>query len=201
MFSGVGMLVCLGRRAVAPCMCENLGVSRYAKYGMLTFALPTAARVDLARTRPTMMFASLAPRLLCASAALRGAPLRGAPLWTAGRARPLCSMQLPPHLEDMREELASGEAQLFDVREPNEAEAGMLRDAELVPLSYLQQGGDPMQRVGPAPVDPAKVTYVHCAAGIRVHYAAPILEKMGFERVVPLQEGFATLCGMGFEQK
>ena len=44
------------------------------------------------------------------------------------------------------------------------------------------------------------LTYVHCAAGIRVHYAAPILEAMGFERVVPLQEGFGELAMIGFSK-
>ena len=83
--------------------------------------------------------------------------------------------------------------QLFDVREPDEAASGKLRAAELVPLSELQQGMPP-----PTPIPRDKLTYVHCAAGIRVHYAAPILEAMGFERVVPLQEGFATLRSMGF---
>ena len=103
---------------------------------------------------------------------------------------------LPPHLDEMRDELASGEAQLFDVREPNEFAAGSLVGAELVPLSELQRGVAP-----PEGCDKTKLTYVHCAAGVRVHYAAPILESMGFERVVPLQEGFATLAAMGFETK
>ena len=98
----------------------------------------------------------------------------------------------------MRDELATGEAQLFDVREPNEAQRGMLRDAELVPLSQLQHGNPPKQIVGPNPIDPDKVTYVHCAAGVRVYPAASILEQMGFERVVPLQEGYMTLLQLGF---
>ena len=112
----------------------------------------------------------------------------------APRARSLvCSAPvLLDHIEDMLEELASGEAQLFDVREPMEAAAGKLKASELVPLSELQQGMPP-----PMPIPRDKLTYVHCAAGIRVHYAAPILEKMGFERVVPLQEGYATLRAMG----
>ena len=70
----------------------------------------------------------------------------------------------------------------------------MLASAELVPLSQLQEGNRPKQ-------DTSVLTYVHCAAGVRVHYAAPILEAMGFERVVPLQEGFATLLSLGFEPK
>ena len=44
---------------------------------------------------------------------------------------------LPPHLDEMRDELALGEAQLFDVREPNEFAAGSLVGAELVPLSEI----------------------------------------------------------------
>lgn len=105
--------------------------------------------------------------------------------------------ELPAHIEDLKEELESGEAQLFDVREPGEAEMGMLKDATLVPLSILQQGLAPDAEG----IDPTKLTYVHCAAGVRVHSAAPILEAMGFERVVPLQEGFATLLNYGFETK
>ena len=40
---------------------------------------------------------------------------------------------------------------------------------------------------------------MHCAAGIRVHPASAFLERMGFERVVPLQEGYAALLQYGFE--
>lgn len=87
-------------------------------------------------------------------------------------------------------------AQLFDVREEDEAAAGKLAAAELVPLSQLQQGTPP-----PMPLSRDKLTYVHCAAGVRVHYAAPILQLMGFERVVPLQEGFATLRALGLPEE
>ena len=137
-----------------------------------------------------------APRVLATVALATRAMPRPLHLTAApARARTLCaSAMLPPHLEDLKEELASGEAVLFDVREPNEAAAGMLRDAVLVPLSELQQGVKPDQ-------DPTKLTYVHCAAGIREHYAAPILEKLGFERVVPLQEGYASLLDYGFKPK
>eukprot|EP00966_Prymnesium_polylepis_P019403 447323-Prymnesium_polylepis.1 len=135
--------------------------------------------------------ATVAMRVLSASA--MAVKLPPAALVTP-RARSLvCTAPvLPDHIEDMLEELASGEAQLFDVREPMEAGAGKLKAAQLVPLSELQQGMPP-----PMPIPRDKLTYVHCAAGIRVHYAAPILEKMGFERVVPLQEGYATLRAMG----
>ena len=113
----------------------------------------------------------------------------------SGVARSACSASLPSlpdHLETMKEELESGEAQLFDVREPQEWASGHLKLAKLVPLSELMEGEVPKY-------DRTLLTYVHCAAGVRVHNAAPVLEAMGFERVVPLPEGFATLAGLGFE--
>jgi len=102
---------------------------------------------------------------------------------------------LPPHLQTMAEELASGEAQLFDVREPREATMGKLTASILVPLSELQEGLPPSKKTA----DPTKLTYLHCAAGIRVHPSKEMLETFGYERVVALQEGFATLANMGFE--
>ena len=59
--------------------------------------------------------------------------------------------------------------------------------------SELQQGIEPRGK------DKTKLTYVHCAAGIRVHPASEFLQRMGFERVVPLQEGYASLLQYGFE--
>ena len=103
---------------------------------------------------------------------------------------------LPDHLQEMHEEIMRGEAQLFDVREPGEHAGGMLACAEPVPLSMLQEG-----MFLNAGLDKEKVTYLHCAAGIRVHPSAAILQEMGFERVVPLQEGFGTLYQLGFPLK
>ena len=99
-------------------------------------------------------------------------------------------------IKDMHEELISGEAQLYDVREPAEQAQGMLECAEPVPLSMLQEGF--FQNAG---LKKDKITYLHCAAGIRVHPAAAALNEMGFERVVPLQEGFGTLYQLGFPLK
>jgi len=102
---------------------------------------------------------------------------------------------LPPHLHQMAEELASGHAQLFDVREVQDAIRGKLKASVLVPLSELQQGWLPSKKTA----DPTKLTYLHCAAGVRVHPSAQMLEALGYERVVPLQEGFGALAGMGFD--
>ena len=106
---------------------------------------------------------------------------------------------LPDHLQQMYEEVCSGEATLFDVREQQEHAAGMLECAEGLPLSMLQDGffagNDALDKFK------SKTAYLHCAAGIRVHPAAACLEELGFERVVPLQEGFASLYQLGFPLK
>ena len=112
----------------------------------------------------------------------------------APRSRPLvcqAAPELPEHLKILLEELESGDAQLFDVREPGEYAQARLTQALHVPLSELSNG------VEPDGVNKGMTTYLHCAAGIRVHPAADILRSMGFERVVPLQEGFAQLAQSG----
>ena len=101
---------------------------------------------------------------------------------------------LPDHLQEMHEQLTSGEAQLYDVREPGEHAQGMLACSEPVPLSMLQEG----MFANSDFLDKTKITYLHCAAGIRVHPAAGCLQAMGFERVIPLQEGFGSLANLGF---
>ena len=99
----------------------------------------------------------------------------------------------------MAEEIVSGEAHLFDVREPGEHAQGMLECAEPLPLSMLQggffAGSDALDKYK------SKTVYLHCAAGIRVHPSAAALQELGFERVVPLQEGFASLYQLGFPLK
>ena len=130
--------------------------------------------------------------LLCRATALLTVAACRQPIRLVACARGPDLKMLPPYLMTMVEELAAGEAQLFDVREPQEALNGKLRASLLVPLSELREGIKPKH-------DPDMLTYVHCAAGVRVHPASAILGEMGYERVVPLQEGFATLANLGFE--
>ena len=97
------------------------------------------------------------------------------------------------HLDTLKEELAAGTAQLLDVREYNEWQDGHLKQAHFVPLSQLEGFQEP---------DDAEMdvkTYIHCRSGRRVHSAKPILEEMGFEEVIALDEGFAALAAYGFE--
>ena len=97
------------------------------------------------------------------------------------------------HLEILKKELAEGSAQLLDVREFNEWQAGHVKGAHFVPLSGLEGFQEP---------DDAETdvkTYLYCRSGNRVRMAAPILEEMDFEEVIPLAEGFEELAAVGFE--
>ncbi|MBD3419211.1 MAG: rhodanese-like domain-containing protein [Chitinivibrionales bacterium] len=100
---------------------------------------------------------------------------------------------MQPHLKSLQKELNDNAAQLLDVRELDEWDAGHLRDARLVPLSQLRRGDYP------ADLDKSAKTYLHCRSGNRVRIAAPLLEKLGFERLIPLSEGYKDLVGAGFE--
>lgn len=98
------------------------------------------------------------------------------------------------HLKTMADELAAGQAQLLDVRELPEWEAGHLTQAKLVPLSELSE-----EKIDEA-INKSLKTYIHCRSGNRVMQAAPILDDMGFEEVIALQEGFDDLVSEGFEE-
>lgn len=95
-------------------------------------------------------------------------------------------------LFDVKDELEEGLAQLLDVREQDEWDAGHLAEAKLVSLSQLESG------VEPSGLDKSLPTYLHCRSGQRVLRAAPLLEGMGFAKVVPLGEGFEALMAEGF---
>ena len=97
-------------------------------------------------------------------------------------------------VQQLKEELDAGTAQLLDVREPDEWAAGHLAQAILVPLSVLKEN----QR--PETLDASKKTYLHCRSGRRVLTAKPLLNAMGFVDVVALNEGFDDLVKLGFEK-
>jgi rhodanese-related sulfurtransferase len=94
-------------------------------------------------------------------------------------------------LFDIKDELEAGTAQLLDVREQDEWDAGHLSDAKWVPLSKLNEGIAP-------DCDKSITTYIHCRSGRRVLQAAPLLENLGFSKVIPLDEGFEALMAEGF---
>ena len=94
--------------------------------------------------------------------------------------------------EELKDAVEARKVQLFDVREQDEWDAGHLADAHFVPLSLLRDGECPDG------LDREMPTYLHCRSGRRVLEAAPMLKKMGFKNVIPLDEGFEALLGEGF---
>jgi len=97
-------------------------------------------------------------------------------------------------LEDVKEELKMGTAQLLDVREEFEWDYGHLQQAKLAPLSRLREG------IAPDSLDKNLKTYIHCKSGNRVYEAGPLLEDLGFTEVIKLNEGFQELVVEGFTQ-
>jgi len=74
------------------------------------------------------------------------------------------------------------ELQMVDVRNPGEAEAGMIGSAVNIPVGQLPD------RL--AELDPRKPTVVYCAGGYRSSMAASLLRKHGFDDVSDLLGGF-----------
>ena len=101
----------------------------------------------------------------------------------------------PEKIEEMKRKVLQGKAQIFDVREREEWERGHLEIAKWVPLSTLQKG----EELDPS-IDRSLLTYLHCESGRRVNLAAPLLETMNFEEVIPLKNGFEALVRAGMEK-
>jgi glyoxylase-like metal-dependent hydrolase (beta-lactamase superfamily II)/rhodanese-related sulfurtransferase len=74
------------------------------------------------------------------------------------------------------------EAQLVDVRNPAEQEAGVIQGARSIPLPRLLDGLRAL--------DPALPTIVYCAGGFRSSVAASVLRAHGFVHVADLLGGF-----------
>ena len=98
-------------------------------------------------------------------------------------------------LDTVKQAVASRQAVLVDVREPEEWREGHLKDASLLPLSALEKGVKPEELAKILSKD--KVVYVHCLAGGRCLEAAAILAPLGYD-VRPLKPGYPQLVQAGF---
>ncbi|WP_445490542.1 rhodanese-like domain-containing protein [Niallia sp. 03133] len=78
-------------------------------------------------------------------------------------------------------------AQLIDVREPNEFEAGHVLGARNIPLSQLKM------RKGE--IRPDKPVYLYCQNGMRSGRAAEFLHRKGYKQLSQLQGGFKKWSG------
>ncbi len=97
-------------------------------------------------------------------------------------------------LETVKKAVAEKKAILLDVREQSEWDAGHLRDAQLLPLSRLQESNaQALARV----LNKDKIIYCHCRSGVRSLRATEILLKLGYD-VRALKPGYQDLLKAGF---
>ena len=89
-------------------------------------------------------------------------------------------------------ELASGEAVLIDVREPEERAGGAIPGSVNVPRGMLEFRADPSSQYHQQPLDPARRTILHCASGGRSALAAATLQQMGYANVAHLDGGITA---------
>ncbi len=73
-------------------------------------------------------------------------------------------------------------AQLIDVREKNEYEAGYILGARNIPVTQLKQRTKELRKDLPV--------YLYCQSGSRSERAAWILHKEGFQNISHLDKGF-----------
>ncbi|WP_421379545.1 rhodanese-like domain-containing protein [Bacillus salacetis] len=87
------------------------------------------------------------------------------------------------------EEFRAGyrKAQLIDVREPNEYEAGHILGARNIPLSQMKQRQQEIRNDQPV--------YLYCQSGMRSGRAAQMLRRKGYRDLHQLQGGFKKWSG------
>ncbi|MBM7693274.1 rhodanese-related sulfurtransferase [Peribacillus deserti] len=88
-----------------------------------------------------------------------------------------------------QEEFISGyrKAQLIDVREPNEYEAGHVLGARNIPMTQM--------KMRLKEIRPDKPVYLYCQSGIRSGRAAQLLSRKGYKDLSHLKGGFKRWGG------
>ncbi|MFE8702503.1 rhodanese-like domain-containing protein [Cytobacillus sp. FJAT-54145] len=78
-------------------------------------------------------------------------------------------------------------AQLIDVREPNEFDAGHILGARNIPMSQM--------KMRLKEIRPDKPVYLYCQSGLRSGRAAQLLNRKGYKDLSHLQGGFKKWGG------
>src|SRR5690606_24729136 len=81
--------------------------------------------------------------------------------------------------------ITSEDAQLVDVRTPEEYKKGHVKNARLIDWKKREQ----FEKQTSKKLDPSKPVYLYCAAGVRSHAAAEFLRNKGFKWVYELDGG------------
>ncbi len=95
------------------------------------------------------------------------------------------------NFEQIKTELAAGDAIILDVREGWEHSSGIIEGAELLPMSILTTEKPDL------PLD--KNIYIYCQGGYRSRTAEVILKDCGFENAIDLGLGIKALIKQGFK--
>jgi rhodanese-related sulfurtransferase len=94
-------------------------------------------------------------------------------------------------VEQLRQELATGDPILLDIRDVRERwKQGAIPGARSTPRGMLEFWADSESPYYRKFMDPAKRTIVYCAGGMRSALAAETLIELGFENVAHLEVGF-----------
>jgi rhodanese-related sulfurtransferase len=91
--------------------------------------------------------------------------------------------------EQVAAELASGDAVLVDVREPQEREGASIAGSVHAPRGMLEFYADPSLPYHKEEFDPERRIILHCASGGRSALGASTLKEMGYSNVAHLEGG------------
>ena len=100
-------------------------------------------------------------------------------------------------LADVHQQVASGNAQLVDVRTQREWNRAHMVAATHVPITAMQN--ESTRGAAIAKIDKNKQIYVHCAKGVRAEAAAKLLCELGYD-CQPLVMDYKKICAAGFEE-
>jgi phage shock protein E len=100
-------------------------------------------------------------------------------------------------LDTVKENVKAGKAQIVDVREDAEWEAGHVAGAIHLPKSKLEDKARLADLI--KKLDKNKIIYTHCKGGGRALTCGELLKKEGFD-VRPLKPGYQQLIEGGFEK-
>lgn len=93
--------------------------------------------------------------------------------------------------EEWRELIAKDDnAEILDVRTPEEHDEGYIADAKLIDIQQPQVFMDEVEKL-----DKSKNYYIYCRSGGRSSQACQILDQMGFENTYNLIGGFSNWEG------
>jgi rhodanese-related sulfurtransferase len=96
-------------------------------------------------------------------------------------------------VDEVAAELATGDAVLVDLREPEElATNGKIPGSVHVPRGMLEFRADPTSPYHQEPFDQSRRVIVHCASGGRSALAAVTLQDLGYGSVAHLEGGFTA---------